>query len=204
VFSVVLYTGEVPWGSNTNVRQLLAEPAAFHPFAPDWGPVMWNLAERTPEQLLAGGPWLQFMAVMRAIRTEWAQFEPVVAGAIRHLAAIEASEPVRWYELLAMVLTYSVQRRAQAEADLVRQIAERENPARFAEIQTMAQTAAEVYEERGAIRLAKATLRQQLQTRFGGLSESLLQQIDGLNDLARLNAALIQVVQVKSLDEFKL
>ena len=50
VLSVVLYTADLPWGSNTNIRDLLAAPAVFHPFAPDWGPVFYDLAGRTPER----------------------------------------------------------------------------------------------------------------------------------------------------------
>jgi hypothetical protein len=80
----------------------------------------------------------------------------------------------------------------------------RENLARIEEVQGMMRTIEEAAMDRGEIRGAKATIRRQLQFRFGQLPESLLQQIDAVNDLERLNAALDKVVQVKSLDEFKL
>jgi hypothetical protein len=95
VFSVVLYTAAVPWGSNTNIHDLLAPPAVFHSFAPDWGPVFWELSERTPEQLLAGGPWMQLLAVMRMSAAERAEFERVFTAAVDHIRAVQGNEPVR-------------------------------------------------------------------------------------------------------------
>jgi hypothetical protein len=100
-----LYTGDVAWGSSTNIRQLLAPPATFHSYAPDWGPVFWNLAERTPEQLLAGGPWMQLMAVMRMTPAERAEFERVWTAAVQHVRALAPGDPVRWSEILSMMLT---------------------------------------------------------------------------------------------------
>src|SRR5439155_7730150 len=39
VLPIVLYTGGTPWGSNRQLTDLLAEPAAFHTFAPRWQPL---------------------------------------------------------------------------------------------------------------------------------------------------------------------
>ncbi len=204
VLPIVLYTADLPWGSNTNIRDLLAAPATFHPFAPDWGPVFFDLAGRTPEQLLAGGPWMQLMAVIRMTAAERDEFERVFVEAVRHLQAVQGNEPVRWSELLHMILTFAFWKRPAEEWNTLTQIAQRENPARIEEVRIMVRTAADVEMERGEIRGAKATLRRQLKVRFGDLPETLLQQIDAINDIERLNAALDQVVQVKSLDEFKL
>src|SRR5207237_683734 len=115
--------------------------------------------------------------------------------------AVQGNEPVRWSELLHMILTIAHWKRPAEEWNTLAQIAQRENPARIEEVRDMVRTAAEADMERGEIRGAKATLRRQQKVRFGELPEPLLQQIEALDDLERLNAALDQVVQVKSLDE---
>jgi hypothetical protein len=47
-------------------------------------------------------------------------------------------------------------------------------------------------------------LKIQLQERFGALPASLCDRIDSLDDLARLQAAILQVVHISSLDELTL
>ena len=67
VLPLVLYTGATPWGSNRQMVDLLGEPAELHGFAPAWEPLIWNLAEQTPEGLLGSGEaWLQMLAVIRS------------------------------------------------------------------------------------------------------------------------------------------
>jgi hypothetical protein len=208
VYSVVLYTGEVAWGSNTNIREMLAEPATFHSFAPDWGPVFWDLAGRTPEELLAGGPWMQLMAVMRMTAAEQVAFERVFREAVRHLAALQQSEHVRWVELLEMVLRYAAWRRPETEQSSLREIAERENPAQIEEVRSMVRTIAEADMERGAQRgrleEARFLLRRLLEESFSPLPEALLEQIAASDDLERLNAAVLRAAKIESLDEFQL
>jgi hypothetical protein len=201
VFSVVLYTGEVAWGSNANIREMLAPPATFHPFAPDWGPVFWNLAERTPEQLLAGGPWMQFLAVMRMTAGERAAFEDVYMAAVGHLGVVQDMDPVRWSELLRMILSYAQFRRPNGEWDRLRAIAEIGTPTRVEEIRSMWKTIAEAQMEEGRLQQARQLLRELIEDRFGPLPEPLLQQIEAQNDLARLSAAARKVYRVNSQDE---
>jgi hypothetical protein len=204
VFSVVLYTGESTWGSGTNLRQLLGQPEVFHPFTPDWGPVFWSLADRSPAQLLAGGAWIQLMAVMRVTSAEWVDFERVYTDVMRHLAAIHPEEPVRWYELLSMVLHYATWRRPRGESNVLVEIAERENPARQMEVRHMGQTIAEAYEARGEVRQSQRLLLALLRKRFGELPAPLIEQIQAITEVAPLEAAFDRAVDVGLLEEFRL
>src|SRR5262249_40579510 len=45
VVPLVLYTGAGPWENNRALQDLLGEPAEFHGFVPDWGPLFWELGE---------------------------------------------------------------------------------------------------------------------------------------------------------------
>jgi hypothetical protein len=59
IIPIVFHTGPTPWRTNRTMVELLAGPEALQAFAPDWQPLFWDLAERTPEDLLqaAGSGW---------------------------------------------------------------------------------------------------------------------------------------------------
>lgn len=204
VVPIVLYTGNVAWGSNRTIADLLGQPEILHPFAPAWGPVFWNLAERTPEQLLAGGPWMQLMTLMRVSGEEQAELERIFTAAVRRVNLIRDTDHVRWYDLLRMLLTYATWRRSRGEREALREIVERENPANHEEVKVMAQTAAEEYMLEAATKEAKASLRAVLEERFGPVPETLAQELQITNDLDRLRGAVRRAVRAASLAEFQL
>ena len=99
VVPLVLYTGPTVWGSTRRMTQLLAEPAAFHAFAPDVEPLFWNLAEHTPEELLdRGDGWRNLLAVIRSERAEETDFRRVAIEAVRRLDALYGKDRPRWQE----------------------------------------------------------------------------------------------------------
>jgi hypothetical protein len=54
------------------------------------------------------------------------------------------------------------------------------------------------------VRTLRAILKMQLEERFGALPASLGERTERLNDLAPLQAALLQVVHISTLDELTL
>jgi hypothetical protein len=116
VLPVVLYTGATPWGSNRTLADLLAEPEAFHAFAPVWQPLFWNLAEQSPEELLASdNHWLHLMAVLRVEAADTATFKDVFTRAVQQVKKIKRSEKVRWHDLMRILLSWVYWRRPSAE-----------------------------------------------------------------------------------------
>lgn len=67
----------------------------------------------------------------------------------------------------------------------------------------MFKTMVDLDEERGELRHARATLRKLLETRFGPLPPELVQQIAASNDIEQLDAALLRLVQIHALNDFK-
>jgi hypothetical protein len=150
VLPIVLHKGSRPWSGNRTLADLLAEPTSFHPFAPVWQPLFWNLAEQTPQGLLASaGEWLQVLAVVRAEGESAAEFQAVFSEAIRHLESLYGSDRVRWYDLLRIVLTWAVWRRPRAEHDglVAAARASQAEAARQQEIQTMTEQLGETLAE---------------------------------------------------------
>lgn len=194
VLPIVLYTADRPWGSNKSIRDLLGEPAAFHPHAPTWTPIFWNLADVSPESLLAGGAWMQFLAIMRVSDVDAEAFVPIFREAMRHLSPME--EHVRWSELLRMVIQYSLWRRSAEERDELVRIAAEEHPSQREEVGAMAQTAAEELMARGELEALKGALLAVLRSRFEELPSELVEQINVANDPARLTSAVVRASQI--------
>jgi hypothetical protein len=204
VFCVVLYTApEHVWGSNTNVRQLLGEPTALHQFCPDWGPQFWDLAARSADDLVAGPPWMQLMAVLRVAAEERPEFERVLTAVNRRLGPIADAQNARWSQLMRAIYAYSLFKRPAPEHPQIKQIMERENPARVEEVKAMEKTIAQAIEERSKLEQGRAVVRLFLDERFGPLPEAVTQRIDALDDLDRLSAAARLAARITKLDDFQ-
>jgi Putative transposase, YhgA-like len=211
VLPIVLYTGAVPWGSNRSLADLLGGPEAFRAFAPSWQPLFWNLADRTPEELLAtGAEWLQALAVIRAQAEAAAEFHAVFAQALRGLGELAGRDPMRWYDLMRILLTWVFWRRPdqEREALLAEARASHAEAASQKEIQTMSEklgaTLADITMAKGELKATRDLLRSLLEDRFGTVPEELLQRIEATDDLERLQTAARQVYRVQGLEEISL
>jgi hypothetical protein len=211
ILPLVLYTGPRPWGSNRTIVDLLGEPAAFHAFAPVWQPVFWNLADQTPEGLLDSGEgWLQMMAVIRAQGEDAERFQAVFTEALRRLEPLPERDPVRWSELLNVILTWAANRRPLVEREPLMRAAEAcQTSARGQqEVRAMTKTIAEGWMEegmaKGQVLSAQTILRVLLEDRFGSLPEAVLHRITACTDLDRLQTAVRQVSRMQTLEELQL
>jgi hypothetical protein len=208
VLPIVLYSGTRPWGSNRTLADLLGGPEAFHAFAPRWEPVFWNLADQAPAGLLNGGEWSQMLAAVQAADSNEAAFESTFPDAMRRLSGLAERDPVRWQELVWMALSYAWSRRPANERERLLEITRQANPARQREVENMVKTVMEDLIDQGVakgeLRAHRKILRQLLTRQFGTLPEGVQQQIDQTTDLERLASAIVQVSQLKSLDELKL
>lgn len=239
VLPIVLYTGSTPWGSNRRLRDLLGEPAAFHAFAPAWEPLFWNLADQTPEQLLASSAdWLQALAVMRAQGEDAATFLGVFTEAVRHLEQLHGNEHVRWYDLLSFLLTWIASRRPLPERPRILATAAdiQSDAIRRKEVLDMTQTIAEAWIEEGRqkgrsegldqgrtegrlegrlegrtegraegqLLASRALLRRLLEAQFGTLPEALIQRIEAVADIEKLQAAAVRVPKLTRVEDLSL
>jgi hypothetical protein len=215
VLPIVLYTSTRPWGSTRTLIDLLGEPAEFHAFAPQWTPLIWNLSEQAPEALLAStSEWLKALAVLRVEDVEAGAFRDVFTRAVQEIAPLAAADPVRWNDLMRMLLTWVFWRRPDAErAALVTQAVTCQADDLFRkEIQTMTNklgpTLVELSvaegERKGELRNARKLLRALLEDRFGPMPDALLKRIEASTDLERLQTAARQVYQIQKLDDLPL
>ena len=200
VLPLVLYTGQSPWQNNRTLHDLLDEPAEFHGFVPQWGPLFWQLSEHSADSLLdSGDAWQQTLA---------------------------GQDHIRWYDLLRIILSWGLWRRPRSERPALLAAAQaiQADSQRQKEVGDVGQTIAEeIWEEgwtkgltegvakgltegvaKGQLENSRGLLRRLLTRRFGTVPEGLLQQIEATTDVERLNAAAVEVLQIDLPEELQL
>jgi hypothetical protein len=203
VVPIVLYTADRPWGSNETIRDLVDAPPELLEMVPEWGPVFWNLSDRTAEQLLGGGPFMQLLA-MRVGGEETNVFAEVYRRASSNLASLAATQVVRWQELIQGLLSFGQRRRPPSEREALIEIVRETNGPRQNEVNAMAQTIAEHLMEQGEARGLRGALRELLEQKHGVLPESILQRINACNDLQRLLRAVVNAPKLAKLEDLEL
>src|SRR5437588_8243819 len=109
-------------------------------FAPVWQPLFWNLADQSPQELVASdNNWLQLMAVLRVEDADAATFRDIFTRAVQQVKKVKAAEHVRWQELMRILLTWLYWRRPETERAVLLAEAEQAQAGvkRKGEIQTM-------------------------------------------------------------------
>jgi hypothetical protein len=77
--------------------ELLGEPSALHPFAPDWKPLFWELPKKSVDELLsADEAFVQALAVVRVEDAERPEFERVLRATWERLDLLRASNREHW------------------------------------------------------------------------------------------------------------
>jgi hypothetical protein len=190
---------------------LIEGPEEVRVYAPEWSPLFLEVAERTPEEWLqSAGEWLATLAVVRAERGESAAFREVFAAVLRRLQALSDREPMRWHELLQFVLAWGLRRRPGEETDPLLQAARRSHRSarQKAVIGQMADVILKSRDqemlEQGELREARRTLRMLLEDRFAPLPDSLVAQIEQVEDIARLRGAIRQTSRLDDLSNLRL
>jgi hypothetical protein len=215
VLPIVFHTGQMPWRTNLELSELIEGPEGLRRLAPHWPVLLWDLAERTPEQLLEqAGEWLKALAVVRAEQEDSKGFLKVFRKVLRQLEGLSSRERMRWSDMMHFVLSWALRRRPKDEERKLKQaaIASYRDRQRKKEITEMAEAVKQTWEEwvlekgmeSGQLRARQETLREQLEDRFGSLPEELVQRIEATTDAERLRAALRQVLHIRSLDELDL
>jgi hypothetical protein len=219
ILPVVFHTGARPWGSNRTLAELIHGPEELRSLAPRWDVVFWDLAERTPEQLLGEpGEFLQLLSLVRAEAGDAATFQGVFGRLLTQLGPLAGRDRMRWRDLVWLAQSWVIQRRPAEERDVLREVARAsvaEQELRE-EVEAVSETAVKTWaqiwqeqgeergEERGVLEGLREAMRLQLTDHFGPLPEAVGQQIRECADAERLRAGVRLARTIETLDEFRL
>jgi hypothetical protein len=227
VLPIVFHTGPRPWKAPRSLAELVKAPEAFRPFVPQYQPLFWDLAEQSPEALLASAAeWLQALAVIRAEGEERDEFFRVMGQAVEHLRGLADREKVRWDGLIWFILAWAMHRRPPEERKALITLARSAQlDVRLQkEVQTMGETIAQHLEKKGeekgrqegrkegrkegrqegALLASQKILLSLLRDRFGRVPKAVQQQIQAATEPERLQACILQATKIQSLDELPL
>jgi hypothetical protein len=231
VIPIIFHTGSRLWRTHRELIDLIDGPEEVRAFAPRWQPLFWELAERTPEELVqAAGEWLAALAVVRAERADPEVFREVFAAVLRRLEGLSESERMRWHDLLWFVLSWALRRRPGDEREGLLETARSSQMElkHREEVAELTETVVETWEQellargraegeargraegeaRGRAEGEAQGLRESVQllleARFGPLPQALATQIGAMEDAERLRRVVRQVVHLNSLDELAL
>ncbi len=215
VFPVVFHTGLTRWISNRTLSELIRGPEELRQLAPQWPIRFWDLADRTSEELLAASsPWLNALAVVRATREESDRFRSVFDTAVERLAGLAAQQRMRWHDLMWMLISWAIRRRPYDERPGLVEVAMeyQADPNTQKEVQIMSTTLGRTLEElaeqrgieRGELAASRRLLCRLLERQFGPVTDELRQRIHQVEDLDRLERAIMDCPGLNSLDELEL
>ncbi|MFM9959860.1 MAG: Rpn family recombination-promoting nuclease/putative transposase [Planctomycetaceae bacterium] len=120
IVPLVFHTSNRPWTTSRQLRDLFAGPDAFKAFAPQWPICFWDLAAKTPRELLdSTHTWLKALAVPRAGAEDSTHFAAVLAEAFEQLSALRDQDQIRWYDLRHFMLSWSLRLRPKEERDQI-------------------------------------------------------------------------------------
>jgi hypothetical protein len=218
ILPIVFHTGAQPWNTHRSLAELIGGPEEFRPFAPQWQPLFWDLAEQDPQRLLtAAGAWLQSLSVVRCERAERAEFEAVLAQLLPRLVELRRGEEIRGHDLLWFVLSWALRRRPPEDRQELRTFLQTTiaDETMREEVIAVSNTLGQTWEQWVEQRVAATALRAELQTgreylrellqeRFGTVPEDVLRRIEACEDPARLKAAHRQVLHIQSPDDVQL
>jgi hypothetical protein len=107
ILPIVFHTAPRPWGSKRTLAELLQAPSELQPFVPAWNILFWDLADRSPDDLLtAQGFFVRFLSLVRAEHGNAATFRSVYEQALRQLEALAPQDKMRWRDLLWLAVSW--------------------------------------------------------------------------------------------------
>ena len=224
IVPIVLHASPGRWTGPRTIADMLDEPAAFHPFAPVWKPIFWEVGEHTAQEWLASeDPFLQLMAIVRAENAERDEALAVYREMLRQFADLREQNAMRWTHLLRFALGWVVNRRPRSERSDWIQATEESQTSVLAkeEIRNMGKTIAQSWVEEGfemgqakgieigqakgieigAVKTLHAMIDRIGRKRLGEPPEQVRTELLAINDVARLERLSDRVLDVASWQE---
>jgi hypothetical protein len=212
VVPIVFHTGPNPWRTSRELVDLIEGPESLHEFVPRWRTLFWDLAERTPRDMLdMAGEFLKTLAMVRAEREPTVSFLDVCGEVVQGLEPLGVRDKMRWNGLMRFLLSWGLLRRPEDEHETLIEmvLASQTDLARREELRAMSSQLGQTLVERamaeGERSGFRSMLRELLEEQFGALPEALVQRIEACGEVAKLRAAIRQVShRIDSLDQLHL
>jgi hypothetical protein len=156
VLPIVLHTGTEVWDTNRSLTELFEGADVVPMVIPQWQTWLCDLPEFSAAELVQSeAAWWQALAVVRAENAPPAEFLAVLGEALKRLEKLGETVPVRWRDLLRLVLFWAQFRRPTKEHAAILQAvrASHANVKLLKETEKMSQQVELTYEQEMFLRL---------------------------------------------------
>ena len=202
IVPLVFHTGEKVWNTSRQLADMLSGPELFKAFAPSWPVCFWNLAERSPRELLnSTHVWLKALAIPRAIDEDASSFSAVLNEAVQQLSELSKQSEIRWHDLRHFMLSWALRSRPKPERqEIIEAVLKGKHSEREAqETQIMAQNLGATIFDEG---LEQGLEQGREQGREEGREEGVvIARIQLLESLLALATSPVSQFATQSLDE---
>ena len=211
ILPIVFYTGAAEWETSLKISALMDVPYELESYVPHHETLFLHLKETAPEKLTPGEH--PFGWVLRVIQKEaatQAEFVEALLTAIDRLESLPPEEAETWEKLMYYLFLLIYHRRAPSEHEMLRQQVQERVRTHFRkeEVENMGQTIAQALiqegQEIGALQNEQRVLINLLTKKFGQLPSNIVERIQRISEIARLDTLLNHFVTAKSLDDIKI
>jgi predicted transposase YdaD len=208
VLPVVFYTGTRSWKRLKEFHELVKQGATFRERLPSLGPMFFNLAGKSAQELREGGGslgWVLHLVQQR--RSGEGQFRGLLEETVQAVGKLPRAQEQRWRDLLWYLHALVYHERGQGEreecAELIR--ANVRKATRLEEVRDMGKTIAEALreegKEEGRIETKQESLMRLLTGKFGSVPERIEAEIRSTQDLARLDRWFDDAIAARKLSD---
>lgn len=203
VLPIVFYTGNQRWNAPLSLAELMALPAELDRFVPAFETLFLSVKEASVSELTkTGHPLGWVLTVLQKERADEPVLRETLQTAVSHFTDLDAAHHRVLLRYLVLLILH---RRPEKEHKGLINLVDRHAPEM--EVETMAQSMAEVLLERGIeqgeTRAKRDAVLNLLRIRFDSVPESITNEIAAIQSVSRLDLLFEKAVIAETLDEIQ-
>ena len=215
IVPIVFYTGEQRWEVPLSVNALMELPDALRRFVPTFDTLLLEVkAEDEASLTRTDHPFGWLMTVLKKEQATKEELAEALEQTVSHISALPASERNQFLRAIHYLYLLILSRRPPDEHDDLKSVVYQHitNPDLREESFEMAQTMAEHLlqqgEQRGieigSLQAKRQDIVELLQIRFDSVSATIVEKVNAIDSLKRLNEVFRQAAMIESIDQLQL
>ena len=199
ILPIVLYTGTQRWNTPLSLTAIMDIPEVLTRFVPTFDTLFLSVKETAAAKLTeTDHPLGWLLTVVQKENADKDLISDALLSALSHLNTLD-TEQAQWRRAITYLLLLVMHRRPVEEhEELIKLI---DQYTQGMEVETMAQSMAEVLIEQGETRAKRELLLKLLQFRFETVPESMTTRITAIQDRSQLDSLFEKALTVENLDE---
>ncbi len=204
ILPILFYTGEQRWNTPLPLNAVMDLPDVFSRFVPQFDTLLLSVKETDEADLTKSDHPLGWL--LTVLQKEHAAKEAISTAlieAMSHINTLGDAQSQHRRRAIVYLLLLILHRRPVEEHEELRTLVDQhiEQPSDREEVEVMAQTMAEHLIERGETQAKQEALLKLVRFQFDSVPESVINQINLIQSLSRLDSLFERVLTAQTIDE---